>query len=130
MQYENDMADKIVKIFTADGADGSYNQQTFEKLFEFVGQNRVFYKAYLVANNSVFMERNIFGRFKGSLTRFAASKGELLNATQMDYRMCFFGAGLKAICQRWLESGCKESPSQMSAILSQEYNNKMIPNSK
>ena len=36
----------------------------------------------------------------------------------------FFQAGFNAIVRKWLESGCRETPEEISCIIKEEYEGK------
>ena len=42
----------------------------------------------------------------------------------IDYHVTFFQAGFNAIVRKWLESGCQETPEEISCIIKEEYEGK------
>ena len=118
IKYEESITQNILKIFE----NNQYNFETYKQLFEFIKENKVFYKAYLKSSGS-FCERSMFNRFKNSLLKFAYSNNMFVADKEFEYRLCFFAAGLKSICEKWLNNNCTESPEQMSNLLKKEYSN-------
>lgn len=104
-------------------SDNSFNVNAFEKLFEFIRENKIFYKAYLRFGVESFVERDMYTKFKVPLLNLAKSKRFFYNESELDYQMRFFGAGLKAICARWLEKDCRETPAQMGKLIYFQYAN-------
>lgn len=104
-------------------SDNSFNVNAFEKLFEFIRENKIFYKAYLRFGVESFVERDMYTKFKVPLLNLAKSKRFFYNESELDYQMRFFGAGLKAICARWLEKDCRETPAQMAKLIYFQYAN-------
>lgn len=117
IQYEEKIAKKIGDIFKK---DNEYNVEAYTKLFEFIKVNKIFYKAFLQTSD-LFVERGMFGRFKNSLMDFARKNNYYFINNEMDYGFCFFSAGLKSICERWLHNNCKESPEEMAKLIVKEY---------
>lgn len=81
-------------------SDNTFNLNAFEKLFEFIKENKIFYKAYLRLGVESFVERDMYTKFRVPLLNLAKSKRFFYNESELDYQMRFFGAGLKAICAR------------------------------
>lgn len=104
-------------------SDNTFNLNAFEKLFEFIRENKIFYKAYLRFGVESFVERDMYAKFKVPLLNLAKSKRFFYNESELDYQMRFFGAGLKAMCARWLEKDCRETPAQMAKLIYSQYAN-------
>lgn len=104
-------------------SDSEFNLNAFQKLFEFIKENKFFYKAYLRYGTESFVERDMYTKFKIPMINIAKSKKFYYNDWELDYQLRFFGAGLKALCARWLEKDCKETPEQMAKLLHSQYAN-------
>lgn len=119
IKTEKRLSKNIQEIFSS--KDG-WGKREFVKLFEFLYENRVFYKAYLSTNEQTFMEKNDFIYYidavKNIENKYASS--------DVVYHMAFFAGGLKAISKSWIIRGCKETPEQMAQVLYDEYSKKII----
>lgn len=97
-----------------------FDREAFTNMFEFLYENRTFYKAYLTTAAEAYMERNDFlSNFEMLKSKTIAGYGQ----TELLYHMAFFAGGLKSISKAWILRGCKESPEDMSKYLYNEYNN-------
>lgn len=101
----------------------NFKLDAFEELFEFIKKNKAFYKAYLKFNAESFVERDMYKKFRVPMLNLAKDKQFYYNESELDYQLRFFGAGLKAICARWLEKDCKETPHQMAELIHKQYAN-------
>lgn len=125
--HYDDINDLIIKIEGKFGKSMAsiFNygeRQTNEaiiEMFNFVKENKYFYKAFLNIPYITLAEKN---------TKLACLKniGEKLNIDKSNtigiyYRASFFGAGIKEMCRLWLERDCKESPEEMAQLLVDEY---------
>ena len=119
IKIENRFAKSIASIFNFG------LRQTHEamiEMFEFVKQNKYFYKAFLNIPYQTLAETN---SKKDVLSNTRENKlAPTINEIELFYRASFFGAGIKEICRIWLERDCKESPEEMAAILRNEYLNR------
>lgn len=120
MKYEDKISAQITGIFTNPIIDHS----TFVKMFEFVKENADFYRAYLKSNHSLsFVEHSMFSHFKNKFKLISSQNSFFYSEQEIEYHMCFFGAGLRSICEKWLSRGCKESPETMANVIKTEYSN-------
>jgi AcrR family transcriptional regulator len=126
MKIESKLAKNIDLIFKPGDA---YDRQAFIALFTFVRENKAFYKAFLRGNVGVFVESDMIKKIKPAFTRIALDRKYRYTEAEIEYHMCFFAAGLKIVCAKWLEHDCKETPEQMSQIIVDEYANnaKYVP---
>lgn len=125
--HYDDINDLIIKIESkfAHSMSEIFNHgmrqehQAFVEMFEFIKENRDFYREFLNISNTSLAE-------KTTQSKILANIKDTINVNELEifYRGHFFGAGLKAICKLWLERGCKESPKQMAELLLKEYQNK------
>ena len=125
--HYDDINDLIIKIEAkfAKGTANIFNygerqtHEAFVELFNFVKQNKYFYKAFLNIPYQTLAETN---------TKLEVLKN-IGNTSNIDrtksigiyYRASFFGAGLKEMCRLWLERDCIESPEEMAKLLIDEY---------
>ena len=124
--HYDDINDLIIKIEGkfAKGMASIFNygerqtHQAFIDMFEFVRDNKYFYRAFLNIPYSTLAERNIKQDVMLNLKNKTTIKFDDLS---LYYRASFFGAGIKEICRLWLERDCKETPEQMASILKEEY---------
>lgn len=113
---EQNLSKSMMKIFSPDKI---WDENVFKEMFEFLLKNKDFYVAYLSTNEQMFMEKNDFTTFiKTIKTHGIADK---FDPNEKIYHMAFFAGGIKAMSKSWLNTGCKESPSQMAKILTNEY---------
>jgi len=84
----------------------------FLKLFYHIRENPLFYKTYFKLNAG----RKL--RFMGYDIELAARR---FNNRHIEYHIEFFANGLNAVLRKWLENGCRETPEEIAAILSEEY---------
>lgn len=116
MKTEKRLSQEIEKIFKP---NEEWTETVFAKLFQFLYDNRMFYKSYLETSNQPFMEKNDFISYANKLSSFE-NFSEYKNE-EIIYHMAFFAGGIKALTKSWLSSGCKETPEQMARILTNEY---------
>lgn len=113
---EQNLSKSMMKIFSP---EREWDESVFVEMFEFLLKNKDFYVAYLSTNEQMFMEKNDFTTFiKTIKTHGIADK---FDPNEKIYHMAFFAGGIKAMSKSWLNTGCKESPSQMAKILTNEY---------
>lgn len=116
IKTEQEFSNEIMKIFDF---NKKWDESVFLQLFEFLYENRLFYKSYLQANEQTFMEKADFSYFIDKVRHYPGQI-EFSSAETM-YHMVFFAGGLKALSKTWILADCQESPEQMSKILMEEY---------
>lgn len=129
--HYNDINDLIIKIESqfSNGItsffdkDFLFNDHSFVDMFQFIKEHKTFYKAYLkityTTNSEKEATKRMLERIRPNMNKFGFT-----NEKDLCYHMAFFGAGIKAICQIWLNNNCEESPEYMANILTTEYVNK------
>jgi len=131
--HYDDINDLIIKIESkfAKGMASIFNfgerqdNQAFIEMFEFVKQNKYFYKAFLNIPYATLAETNTKIQVLKNIGQKTHIKTENHEKNlNIYYRASFFGAGIKELCRLWLERDCKESPEYMAKILIEEYPNK------
>lgn len=120
----NDLILKIENKFSKTTADifnfgERQTHEAFVDLFNFVKENKYFYKAFLNIPYITQAERST----KINVLKNLGSKKSIDKSQNIAiyYRASFFGAGIKEICRLWLERDCKETPEEMAALLLDEY---------
>lgn len=115
IKTEQSLSGGIAKIFSV---HEKWNEDTFVKLFEFLYKNRDFYRAYFMADERMFMERD-FSQYLKAIRQ--NNKAIDYDASEEVYHMAFFAGGLKAMAKSWLLNNCPQTPEQMAKILTNEY---------
>lgn len=116
IKTEQDLSKNIIQIFNPQKI---WDRVVFEKLFDFLQQNKDFYKSYLTTNEQTFMEKNDFVKFIDIIAQNGVAKNYTPSETV--YHMAFFAGGIKAMAKSWIMNNCVETPSQMAEILFNEY---------
>ncbi len=116
IKVEQKLSGEIIKIFNPSII---WNEDVFVKLFEFLFENRIFYKSYLETNEQTFMEKNDFMSFVSIKNNLNINNK--FSKSEMIYHMAFFAGGIKALSKSWIKTGCKETPKEMTRILTNEY---------
>lgn len=128
--HYDDINDLIIKIESrfAKSMANIFNygerqtHQAFIDMFNFIKENKYFYKAFLNIPYATLAETN---------TKIAVLKNigehssiDKSNKIGLFYRASFFGAGIKEMCRIWLECDCRETPEEMAQLLRDEYVNR------
>lgn len=120
IQTENELSKQMNSIFDSFPV---FNNENYIRLFEFIRENKEFYRAYLKNNDCSFMAQS---DFKNRLETAKNFKVQLAyTESEMLYHMAFFGAGLNAVCKIWLMNGMQETPEQLAEIIKKEYGDKV-----
>lgn len=130
--HYSDINDLIIKIEGkfAKGMASIFNfglrqdNKAFVDMFNFVKENKFFYKAFLNIPYITSAEKNA----KQQILTNIKDKIDVDTADDISlyYRASFFGAGIKEMCRLWLERDCKESPEDMAKLLISEYTNRDV----
>jgi len=96
--------------------------EAFVEMFNFVKENKYFYKAFLNIPYQTLAEINT----KIDVLKHIGDNTKIDKSNRMGifYRASFFGAGIKEMCRLWLQYDCKETPEEMASLLLQEYKNR------
>lgn len=105
----------VYELYGGETAMGM-SEQGFQKLFEHIRDNQLFYKTYF--------KLGLDGRYE--LTeRDLKSTAEFYLGERMEqhleYHLEFFRNGLNAIIKLWLKNGCRETPEEMADVIAMEY---------
>ena len=107
------MADEFAEIMLSFNSKQDANG--YLNMFKQIKENQIFFKTYFKLEDISI----------SPITQHNTEMAEkYYNNEYIDYHIEFFRAGLNAIIKKWLNTGCKESPEEMSNILISEYKNK------
>ena len=106
------MEHEFANIFLSDTEAGQ-NPSSYLKMFYHIQENQIFYKTYFKLK---------FDNYSPTTYFHEELAEKYYNNKHIDYHIEFFKAGLNAIIKKWLNSNCKETPEEMVAILTAEYN--------
>lgn len=98
-----------------------WENKAFEEMFDFIKQNKYYYKAFLNIPHTTLAETN---SKNSALSNIKDNHNLKSDSVTLFYRASFFGAGIKEICRIWLERDCKETPQQLANLLLDEYANR------
>ena len=116
IKTEQKLSKQVASIFNPKQL---WNEDVFVKLFQFLFENKAFYKAYLATNEQSFMEKNDFLNFIDIVN--ANGIAQKFEYDETLYHMAFFAGGIKAMAKSWIMRNCQESPEKMAKILTNEY---------
>jgi AcrR family transcriptional regulator len=106
----------VYEIYSGEGAVGT-SEQGFQKLFEHIRDNQLFYKTYF--------KLGLDGRYELTEHDLKSTAeyylGERIEQ-HLEYHLEFFRNGLNAIIKLWLKNGCRETPEEMAEVIKAEYN--------
>jgi len=133
--HYDDINDLIVKIESkfANGMALIFDfglrrdNDAFIDMFNFVKENKYFYKAFLNIPYATIAEINTKNKILSNMINNSTT-ANASNDIDLFYRASFFGAGIKEMCRIWIDRDCKESPEYMAKLLIQEYTNRNIFN--
>lgn len=128
--HYDDINDLIIKIEArfAKNTANIFNfgerqtHEAFIEMFNFVKENKYFYKAFLNIPQITLAERNT--KIEVLKNIGSSSSVKKTDTMKIYYRASFFGAGIKEMCRIWLERDCIESPEEMATLLLEEYTNR------
>jgi len=106
------LRDKLEADFSSVFSDGPDEQGGALKMFTHIKENQIFYKTYFKLGYEQKQQILIYD------TKRAQSD---FGNKNIKYHIEFFRNGLNAIIKMWLESGCSETPEEMTEILKLEY---------
>lgn len=113
-----DLVDKVMKKMADDfteimyKANAQQNPNGYTRMFEEIKNNQIFFKTYFKLE--AISPQPISQYDVAMATKYYDNK-------HIDYHIEFFRAGLNAVIRKWLNSGCKESPEEISKIIMSEY---------
>lgn len=110
------MANEFASIYTNDLDNTLNNSDNYLKMFRHIKENQIFYKTYFKLESSTFVTP--IKQFDAELAK------KFYNNKHIDYHIEFFRAGLNAVIKKWLNNNCKESPEEITEIITSEYKNK------
>jgi len=119
IKFESKLSKRLEKIWKP---TSDFRQQ-FIDFFTFIKEHRVFYKAFAASGSQSFTAADMLKKQKEHFKQFTFRQSINYTDAEMDYHLHWFGGGLKAICGRWIQNNCKESPEEMAKIIHDEYAN-------
>lgn len=91
------------------------NPDGYLNMFRYIKDNQIFFKTYFKLES---ISDNLPTKYNIDLAE------KYYDNKFIDYHIEFFRAGLNAIIKKWLNNGCKETPEEISEIITSEYKNK------
>lgn len=82
------------------------------RMFTHISENQLFYQTYFKLS---------YDETQAVMIYDLARAERDFHSKHVEYHIEFFRAGLNAMIKRWLNSGCRETPAEMAAILVAEY---------
>lgn len=119
IKIESKLAKQLTSLFDPNEINSN---NSFVALFYFIRENKVFYKAFLKSHSPSFTASGMIEKQKKQY-RQELSKKYHYTESELDYHLRFFAAGIKAVCEQWVLTDCKEAPEQMAKIIYDEYAN-------
>lgn len=116
IQIEKEKAEKIQSILMSEALPPV---QVFKQYFEYLKANQSFYIAYFCSGDNSHISQSMMDVYLQENIEFYIKSG--LDKESVRYLMTFFSSGLKAIALQWLKGGCRESSSDMVALLDRVY---------
>lgn len=109
-----DLADKIRKKMEDDFYNAFHDKSDNDvvKFFKHIYDNQILYRVYFKLN---YNEKCPY------LILDLTLSGIAFDGKYIDYHTEFFLSGITAVVKKWLNSGCKETPEEMSDIIKSEY---------
>ena len=99
----------------------------FEEVFSFVQKNAVFYGVYMdTMILPGFLRKMLPSKYSHKADAISGALG-YTSPEEAEYHERFFIAGLTGIIRLWLQNGCRETPREMSEIISREYTARKKP---
>ncbi len=116
IQIESKFSRRMISIFDF-GLKQTHD--AFVDMFNFIKENKYFYKAFLNIPYTTIAEKNT----KVDILKHIGENANIDKSKTMGifYRASFFGAGIKEMCRLWIEFDCRESPEEMAKLLIDEY---------
>lgn len=86
------------------------------RLLAYVRDNREFFAALIRSNSYGYIHSSLQLLWDHGAKAYMENVG-LTDEADMKYHFTFFWAGYLAVLERWLSSGCRESPEHLSKLL-------------
>lgn len=118
----HDLADAVQKRLEGEVLDlyreereQHYNSNDFFKLFRHIYENQLFYRTYF--------KLGLDGKFQ--VTEYDVCQAAAYYEEQdVEFHIEFFRGGLNAVIKKWLREGCRETPEEICAVITEEYRGK------
>ena len=85
-------------------------------LIRFVGEHRNFYRAYLGNYLNDVMERDNNALYRYAFVPYLRRMG-VKSEKEIKYHYLFFKNGLMSVVKHWIDTGCQESPEEISGLI-------------
>ncbi len=120
-KVERHMAEEFAESFLGHFHSGGI-QAALESVFAFVGSYADFYKIYFKeVSHAANIISCMMGPFQEQIEKLISQDPGHGVEDEMLYHLTFFTAGVAAMLNHWLHTGCKETPSQLFDVLLREY---------
>lgn len=123
IKFEGKLSKKMHTVWKPTGTIYVFDESVFAGFFAFIIEYKIFYKAFAKNNAPSFMAGEMLKKHKELFKQNLLRRNINYTDAEIDYHLHWFGGGLKAICGRWIQNDCKESPEQMAKIIYDEYTN-------
>lgn len=113
-KIQETLEEQVFELYK-DERENNYNSNDFLKLFKHIKENQLFYKTYF--------KLGLDGNFK--ITNFDVEQAtKYYNNEHIEYHIEFFKAGFNRVIKLWLKNNCRETPEEIYAIITSEYQGK------
>ncbi len=116
---ERDMTGEMQRRFLA--AQQVSNRDAFLEIFNYVLENRIFYRIYLERGQAMHMEEHFSVDDFKDPDLPPEDPRRNLSDVELFYHNEFFRAGLRTLLRCWFIRDCKESPEELFEILLKQY---------
>lgn len=120
-QTERYMSRQLTEKFLTQFENGASLEQCYCAVFQFIRNEREFYSYYLNETNRVAAVGMAWELVQDKLARLDFQELGCKSEAELTYRADFFLTGVNAVIRRWLNSGCQETPRELSKLLAQQY---------
>lgn len=111
------LAEEVNRLFEAD-MQGQGLDTDFLRLFRHIEENQALYHFYFKLG---------YDRSEDLKLHELWQDAHNIDPAALPYHLAFFMHGFNAIVKLWLDGGCRETPEQMTEILSHEYCGRLLP---
>jgi len=123
IKFEGKLAKRMQAVWKPSGDMHVFGQRVFTDFFAFIKEYKTFYKAFAKNHVPSFVANDLLKKHKELFKQNLLRRNINYSDAEIDYHLHWFGGGLKALCGRWIQNDCSESPEQMARIIYDEYHN-------
>lgn len=120
---ERQMAEMGKASLLAGFEKGNSLRAGMEEMFSFFKEYREFYLLYLTEARVPSVMMMMVEQFREQLDNMDTAELGYILPDEMGYHQSYMIAGMTALIFRWLQNGCRETPTQLYEILEREYKN-------